>query len=553
MLRRCSLTLTHALNHALNHTLTHTLTQASAILIAAATVCGLAGSAMAATPRDMLVVAMAFDDIISLDPAEAFEPSTAEVLGNSYERLIRLDPSDPSQLEGELASSWKVSADGRTFSFEIKPGLKFASGNPLGAEDVAWSLQRAVMLDKTPAFILAQFGLAKENAKQRIKATGARTVELTTDSTFAPSFVLNCLTAGVASVVDKRLLLSKERDGDLGHAWLKTNYAGSGPLKIREWRANEVVALERNEHHAGASNVLARVIYRHLKESATQRLLLEKGDVDIARNLGPLDLQALAARSDIKTVSRAKGTLYYIGLNQRNPNLAKPEVREALKWLVDYQGIADTIVKNIGVVHQSFLPEGMLGASAKNPYKLDVPRARALLAKAGLAKGFKVTMDTRSKQPETAIAEALQQTMKQAGVELEIVPGDGKQVVTKYRARRHEMFIGIWGADYWDPHTNADTFARNPDNGDDAKAKTLAWRNAWVIPALTKKADAAVREPDTQRRRALYEDLQSEVRDRSPFVILFQEIEVAAYRSNLQGLRLGPTSDANYLYTVSKP
>jgi peptide/nickel transport system substrate-binding protein len=549
MLRRCSLTLTHALNH----TLTHTLTQASAILIAAATVCGLAGSAMAATPRDMLVVAMAFDDIISLDPAEAFEPSTAEVLGNSYERLIRLDPSDPSQLEGELASSWKVSADGRTFSFEIKPGLKFASGNPLGAEDVAWSLQRAVMLDKTPAFILAQFGLAKENAKQRIKATGARTVELTTDSTFAPSFVLNCLTAGVASVVDKRLLLSKERDGDLGHAWLKTNYAGSGPLKIREWRANEVVALERNEHHAGASNVLARVIYRHLKESATQRLLLEKGDVDIARNLGPLDLQALAARSDIKTVSRAKGTLYYIGLNQRNPNLAKPEVREALKWLVDYQGIADTIVKNIGVVHQSFLPEGMLGASAKNPYKLDVPRARALLAKAGLAKGFKVTMDTRSKQPETAIAEALQQTMKQAGVELEIVPGDGKQVVTKYRARRHEMFIGIWGADYWDPHTNADTFARNPDNGDDAKAKTLAWRNAWVIPALTKKADAAVREPDTQRRRALYEDLQSEVRDRSPFVILFQEIEVAAYRSNLQGLRLGPTSDANYLYTVSKP
>jgi peptide/nickel transport system substrate-binding protein len=553
MLRRCSLTLTHALNHALNHTLTHTLTQASAILIAAATVCGLAGSAMAATPRDMLVVAMAFDDIISLDPAEAFEPSTAEVLGNSYERLIRLDPSDPSQLEGELASSWKVSADGRTFSFEIKPGLKFASGNPLGAEDVAWSLQRAVMLDKTPAFILAQFGLAKENAKQRIKATGARTVELTTDSTFAPSFVLNCLTAGVASVVDKRLLLSKERDGDLGQAWLKTNYAGSGPLKIREWRANEVVALERNEHHAGASNVLARVIYRHLKESATQRLLLEKGDVDIARNLGPLDLQALAARSDIKTVSRAKGTLYYIGLNQRNPNLAKPEVREALKWLVDYQGIADTIVKNIGVVHQSFLPEGMLGASAKNPYKLDVPRARALLAKAGLAKGFKVTMDTRSKQPETAIAEALQQTMKQAGVELEIVPGDGKQVVTKYRARRHEMFIGIWGADYWDPHTNADTFARNPDNGDDAKTKTLAWRNAWVIPALTKKADAAVREPDTQRRRALYEDLQSEVRDRSPFVILFQEIEVAAYRSNLQGLRLGPTSDANYLYTVSKP
>jgi len=512
-----------------------------------------AGTAAAATPKDTLVVAMAFDDIISLDPAEAFEPSAGELLGNSYERLLRLNPNDPSQLVGELASSWKVSADGRSFSFEIKPGLQFASGNALGAEDIAWSLQRAVMLDKTPAFILAQFGFSKDNVKQRIQATGASTVTLSTDKVYAPSLVLNCLTAGVASVVDKKRVLSMERNGDLGATWLKTHYAGSGPLKIREWRANEVVALERNEHHAGAKTVLARVIYRHLKEAATQRLLLEKGDVDIARNLGPLDLQALASHSGIRTVSKPKGTLYYIALNQQNPNLAKPEVREALKWLVDYQGIAGTIVRNIAVVQQSFLPQGMLGASAENPYHLDVAKARALLAKAGLPKGFKVTMDTRSKQPETAIAEALQQTMKLAGVEIEILPGDGKQVVTKYRARRHEMILGTWGADYWDPHTNADTFARNPDNGDEARAKTVAWRNAWAIPELTKKADAAALERDTPRRSAMYQDLQAELRRSGPYLVMFQEVEVVAYRANVQGLRLGPTPDSNDLYAVSKP
>jgi peptide/nickel transport system substrate-binding protein len=115
------------------------------------------------------------------------------------------------------------------------------------------------------------------------------------------------------------------------------------------------------------------------------------------------------------------------------------------------------------------------------------------------------------------------------------------------------MYIGQWGADYWDPHTNADTFARNPDNADDAKSKPLAWRNAWDIPALTKQSDAAVLERDPAKRRALYDSVQADFRKNSPFVVMFQQTEVAAYRSNVDGLKLGPTFDTNTLFGVSKP
>ena len=94
-----------------------------------------AWSVQAATPKDTLVVASAFDDIISLDPAEAFEISAGELMGNGYERLLRYDVNDPSKLVADLAKSWKVSADGLTYTFELKPNLKFASGNPLTAED----------------------------------------------------------------------------------------------------------------------------------------------------------------------------------------------------------------------------------------------------------------------------------------------------------------------------------------------------------------------------------------------------------------------------------
>lgn len=506
----------------------------------------------AATPKDTLVVAFAFDDIISLDPAEVFEISGGEMMGNSYDRLVRFDVNDPSKLIGDLAKSWSVSSDGKTFSFELKSGLKFASGNPLTAEDVVFSLQRAVLLDKTPAFILTQFGLNKANVAEKIKQTGPLTLSLETDKSYATTLVLNCLTANVAAVVDKKLLLSKESNGDMGYGWLKTNYAGSGPLKIREWRANEIVALERNDNYWGPKAPLARVIYRHVKEAATQRLLLEKGDIDVARNLTPQDLDALATNKDIKTTATPKGAVFYISLNQKNPILAKPEVREAFKWLVDYAAIGDTLIKNIGVVHQNFLPVGLLGASTINPYKLDVAKAKALLTKAGYPNGFKVTIDTRSIQPVQGIVEAIQQTAKRAGIEMEIIPGDGKQVLTKYRARTHDMYVGQWGADYWDPHTNADTFARNPDNSDDAKTKPLAWRNAWDIPALTKKADAAALERDANKRKAMYAEIQDEFRKTSPFVMLFQQNEVAALRANVSDLKIGPTSDSTYMFRVKK-
>jgi peptide/nickel transport system substrate-binding protein len=510
----------------------------------------------AATPKDTLVLAMAFDDIISLDPAEAFEISAGELMGNSYDRLLRFDVNDPSKLLPDLATRWSVSADGKTYTFELRPGVKFASGNPLGAEDVVFSLQRAVLLDKTPAFILTQFGLSKDNVKDRIRQTGPLTLTLETDKAYAPTLVYNCLTANVAGIVDKKLVMANEavKDGvgDMGWAWLKTHYAGSGPMKIRDWRANEIVALERNDNFWGAKSKVARVIYRHVKESATQRLLLEKGDVDIARNLTPQDLDALAANKAIKTTGTPKGTVYYFSLNQKNPTLAKPEVREAFKWLVDYDAIGKTLIKNIGVIHQNFLPIGLLGASTDNPYKLDVAKAKALLAKAGVPNGFKVTIDMRNVQPVQGITEAIQQTLKRAGIELEILPGDGKQTLTKYRARTHDIYIGSWGADYWDPHTNADTFARNPDNSDGAKSKPLAWRNAWDIPELTKKSDAAALERDGKKRAKMYQDIQAEFRKTSPFVMLYQQNDVAGYRANVQGLKIGPTSDSTYLFAITK-
>ncbi|TCM58361.1 peptide/nickel transport system substrate-binding protein [Rhizobium sp. PP-F2F-G48] len=521
-----------------------------------------AAPAYAETPADTLVQAWAIDDIISMDPGEAFEISTAEITANTYSLLVRLDLADTSKVKGDLAESWTVSDDGLTFTFKLKPGMTFASGNPITAEDVAWSIERVIKMDKSPAFILTQFGLSGDNVTEKAKAVDATTFTLTVDKPYAPSFVLNCLTATVGSIVDKKLVMEHvapvektadvKYDNDFGNAWLKTNFAGSGPFKLREWRANEVVVLERNDTYFGEKPKLARVIYRHLKESSGQRLALENGDIDIARNLEPNDLESTAGKEDIVQTSAPKGTVFYFSLNQKNPNLAKPEVVEAFKYLVDYDAIGSTLIKGVGEVHQTFLPKGVLGELDEKPFKFDVAKAKELLAKAGLPDGFTVTMDVRSNQPTTGIAESIQQTAAQAGIKIDLIPGDGKQTLTKFRARTHDIYIGVWGQDYFDPNSNAETFTINYDNADDGKNKTLAWRNAWDVPDLTEQTKAALLEKDPTKRADIYKGLQKAVLDRGPFVVIYQQTEVAGVRKDVKDFKLGPSFDTTFLGGVTK-
>jgi peptide/nickel transport system substrate-binding protein len=510
------------------------------------------GAAAAATPRDTVVMAKQIDDIISLDPAEAFEVSGQEVVGNIYDRLLAHAPGDAAQVKGELAESWSVDEDGRTYRFKLKPGLHFASGNKVTAEDAAFSLQRAILLDRSPAFILGQLGLTKDNVRERIRAVAADTLVVTTEQPRSPSLVYFCLTAVVGSIVDAVLVRAHEKGDDLGNDWLKRNSAGSGPFTLRSWRANERYTLEANDAYWGGKPGVRRIIVRHIPEPAMQRLLLEKGDIDYARNLTRDQIAALSGRPDLVAQSGPKGGLLYLALNSGNRFLARPEVQQALKYLVDYDSIAANIAAPNFKVHQSFLPEGFLGASEILPFRYDLQRARELMAAAKLEKGFTVTLDVQGSSPWIDIAQALQEKFALVGVDVRIVPADLKQILTKYRARRHEMALLLWEPDYPDPNTNAQAFASNPDNAADAAMKTLAWRNDWAIPELSQRTEQASLERNETVRAALYRGLQTDLQNSSPFVIMFQQVEVVMHRGNVDGLVIAPAGDVDSYAAIVK-
>jgi peptide/nickel transport system substrate-binding protein len=508
--------------------------------VTALAILGCVGNVWAATPADTLVIAKVIDDAISFDPADSYEDTGTEVLRNTYDTLVRYEAEDVTKLVGAIAESWTFSPDNKKVTFKLRSGMSFVSGNPVTAADVAYSFARVVKADKTPAFILTQFGWTKENVDTMIKAVDDNTFEMNLSVDYAPSLVLNILTSVNASIVDSKTAMANETNGDMGLAYLKTQSAGSGPFILKTWKPNQTILLEANPNYRLGAPAMKRVILRHVPEAASQRLLLEKGDVDIANNLPGDQITALEGNPDIAISRHLTTRNLYIGLSQSVEPFTKPKVREALKYLVDYKGMTETLLKGEFTVLQSFWPSGFFGSLDENPYSYDVEKAKALLAEAGYKDGISFKLNVRNVSPAIDIAQAVQQSMSAAGIKIDIVQTDQKQFITAYRGRQFEAALGTWEPDFPDPHANAATFARNLDNGPDAKVKSVAWRNSWKDDAINTLTDTAVREPDEAKRVEMYKDLQRKVMADGPYVGLVQRTAQVAARRNVQGYVVGP-------------
>lgn len=525
-----------------------------AAVVASLVSVGVAAPVTAETPPNMLVIANRIDDIKTFDPAESFEFAGADVSRNVYQKLVNFDPMDLEDgYQPQLAESWEISEDGRTITFTMAERHTFASGNPVTAKDAEFSLRRAVQLNKTPSFILTQFGFTPENVEETIVAPDDETLVLTLDKPYALSFVLNCLTATIGGIVDSETVMANAEDGDMGNAWLRTNTAGSGPYKVVEWRPSESVLMDLNPNYSGETPEMERVIVQHIQESATQRLQLERGDVDIARNLSPEDIAGLEDAEGVKVVDELRGRLMYFAANQKKEMLADPKVIEALKLATDYQGMADSFLRGQYTVHQAFLPRTFLGALDETPFTYDMEAAKAALTESDHPDCGPIKISVRDAQERLDIGQSLQNTWGQLGCEIELIVGTGAQTLDRYRSREHDIYLGAWGPDYPDPNTNAGTFAFNPDNSDEAGATgLLAWRNAWDIPEMSETTLAAVVENDTDTRREMYLELQRDHQQTSPFGLMFQQIEQNGMGESVENFVAGGATTAVSYWVVTK-
>ena len=511
--------------------------------VAALVAGGFAGSALAETPKDQLIVAFNMNNVLTMDPAAITGGEAVQILNNLYDALVEFD-DEGRTLQPRLAQSWEIAPDNMSVTFHLRPGVTFASGNPLTAADVVWSFKRTLSLNLAQASGLKSRGFTAENADATLTAPDDLTFVMTLPEPGDPKMILMYLAqAGIGSVLDSRLVMENETDGDMGAGWLVNNSAGSGAYTLQQWRSNEYVLMTRNDAFWGETPAMKRILMRHLPESQSQRLGLEQGDLDVGLSLAAPDLKALEKSDDITVRTETSAGFYYLAASVRDEKFAKKEVREALRYLIDYDGINAAIMPYFGTKRQSVLNSKSFAALPDPGYTLDVEKARALLAEAGYPDGFETTIRVINTQEFLDSATAIQGTLAQAGIRASIITGDGDQIYGAMRNREFELLVGRGGGGQ-QPHPDSNLRATvyNPDNSQEAGLTNYqGWRTSFYDAELNAAIEEALVEPDAARQTEMYETIQKMIDEKVLAIQPFSERVVsAAFQSDVQGLMIDP-------------
>ncbi len=488
-------------------------------------------SASAGTAATTLVIDQDVSDLISLDPAVVYEFSGVLLAHNVYDTLVRFEGTDLSTIKPGLAQSWDTKDAGTTWdmTFKLKTGQKFASGNAVTADDVVYSFQRAIKLNKSPAFLFTDIAQLKAES---IKASDPSTVVISLPKTASPAAFLTILTFTLGGVVDSKEVKTKETGGDSGSAYLLDHSSGSGPYVVDHWTKNAEVLLKTNPNYAGTKPALSGILVKHVPESTNQQFALEKGDADVARNLTPQQITALQGKAGVSTTTAASLLLVYVGMNALKPPLNNVNVREALRTAVDYDGIIKDLLKGNGKKIQGIVPQGLAGANESAPFQANVAQAQALMKAANVDKATLDFLVPTGTAPGGAawsdIAVKLQSDWAKIGVTVNIKQQPTADLLTTYRAQQGQLVLINWGPDYPDPDANVGPFT-------DYKAKSIAYRNGWDDASIAQKGRDAALITDPTARAAAYKVITDYVLHNGPYVVLYQPTELFGLRSNVKG------------------
>ncbi len=221
-------------------------------------------------------------------------------------------------------------------------------------------MRRILHLNLAQASVWKSYGFSKKNIDSQVSAPDRFTVQIVLPKDNDPQLVIYSLAAlGNLGVLDSKTVQSHQQDNDWGNRWLTTHEAGSGPFILETWQAKDVLRMKRNPDYWRGEAKMSRVVLRHFQESQTLRLMIEKGDLDIANNMAVSDINALRSDPQLTVDAVQRGTMYYVAMSMKEAHFANPKVREAVRYLIDYQGINKALMPGYGVLHQRPIKAGM--------------------------------------------------------------------------------------------------------------------------------------------------------------------------------------------------
>jgi len=498
-------------------------------------------------PQQTVIVARDLTDAVTLDPNLAYELSGTIADHNMYSNLVTFVGGNLTQPRAQVARSWEVSQDARTYTFHLNHGIVFATGNPLTADDVIYTFQRVVNLPKDPAaWLVTQMGIDDKNVLSAVKAADPYTVVITLPKPFSPGAFLSIMANPVTGIVDSKAVKAHVQNNDWGSAWLNDHSAGSGPYELVRWERQVAIELTANPRYTlGPAPSIKRIVFSNIVENTVQREMLGRGDVDIASDLSAAQLAALKREPKFYVFQIPDLAMEYLGMDVKNvPAFGKAGVRQAVKYAIDYDGIISDLLNGNGLPLQGVIPKGLFGYDPSLPFKHDPAKAKSLLAEAGFGQGFTAELLTSTGSAAGGIssgdlAAKIKNDLASVGVRINVRQIVSSEMLKTYRAQQSQMVLLMWYVDYPDPDDFAKPFG-------DYTQKSLAWRVQYYNDPLAKLVDQAAGLQNTPERASLYKKVNQMISDDGPFAILYQPMISYAVSKRIQNFVADPVNSIDY-------
>jgi oligopeptide transport system substrate-binding protein len=467
------------------------------------------------------------DDVATLDPAIGYDWQNWSMIKSLFDGLMDYEPGT-TNLRPELAESYDISDNGKTFIFKLRSGVKFHNGREMTADDVKYSIDR-VTNPKTQSPGTGFFGSIKgfdavaagtAESLEGVTVVDPQTIkfELTrSDATF-----LHVMAINFSHVVPKEEV--EKYGADFGK-----HPVGTGAFKLAEWTLGQRVVFERNpDSWLKGLPYLDKITFEIGQEPIVALLRLQKGEVDVPGDgIPPAKFQEVMADPEQKARVVVGGQLHtgYITMNTTMPPFDNVKVRQAVNMAINKDRIVQ-LINNRAVPANQPLPPSMPGYDkGYTGYAYDVDKAKALLVEAGFADGFETELFAMNTDPNPRIAQAIQQDLAAIGIRASIQALAQANVIEAGGQKDGAPMIWsggmAWIADFPDPSN-----FYGPILGCGGAVQG-GWNWAWYcnkdLDAKAAEADSITDPAKAEERNKMWSAIYRKIMEDAPWAPVFNE------------------------------
>ncbi len=459
-------------------------------------------------------------DLLTFDPIASSDNPSIWTQLLIYDQLVR-PSADGTKIEPGLADKWEISPDGKTYTFHLRDGAKFSDGKPVTPEDVIFSLKRAAGEKSGWArFFKPITGYEKVDDQ---------TVKLSLEEPFTP--MLNNLALFPASVLPAAEL---EQKGDK----FFDAPVGSGPFSLKAWDKGQRVSLDKNPNYwQQGKPAIDQAILEIIGDDNARILKLKAGELDAALDIPFNQVAMLKNDANIKTDVAKVFRTDLVQLNTSKKPFDDVRVRQALNYAIDTRTLIQGVLKGNGEPAASSLPIMAHHNTDIKPYPYDVAKAKQLLSEAGLADGFSATLlIAAGNVTDRQIGLVIQNALAKVGVKIQLQTIESGSQFTTTKSGNYEMSLAFTTSDTIDPDQLIGFTAVNPER---ANAFHTNWKSDRVNELYIEERKTA----EGEERGRMFKEIEAIVNKEAPFIFLYHQGVPYAYRSNVEGFSVLPTSN----------